>query len=236
MKWYSTNPLEKTMVQRINYLAKTDDTSFPLFQKGMSADATMITLYTICYMTYGGWQFDDSNYNDMPVAFADIKAGQNNYDIDTSMLTIKSVHMLQPNGDYAQIPTITNEVRNRLMPPNNADTGKVWAYKLIGNSIELIGMPDADVAQGIMVEFDRSVVFIADATSTSTVIGFPSHWHELICKGVASEYLGIRSKDNKKINSDWDDGLIAFEDYYRSRWEERTPAIITVKDTVRENI
>lgn len=233
MVWYSTVATDYTMCARINYLSRTDDTSFSPVLKSFAANGILNQLFILTYQTYGGWQFQDMNFNTMPAATIDIKQGQNNYDIDTSVLTIKQVYYMQTNGQYMVLPPLTRETQARIMTPSDANSGNVWAYKLVGNSLQLIGMPTADITDGLMVEFDQGVIYIPSPTSTTFVLGVPAFWHDLVCKGVAAEYNATREKPIAKTESDWQNGLQDFADYYRSRWEERQPTGIGVRDSVR---
>lgn len=237
MKWYSLTPTDYTVVARINQLARTDDVSYSPVLKSFSWNAISTQLFTIAYRTYGGWQFDDLGYNDLPVAFADLKANINLYDLDQSVLTVKAVHILNPNnGTYEQVPSVTDETVNKLISPTSQDAGSIWAYKIVGNTLAFVGVPSVDVALGIRLTFDRVITYITTPTDPATKLGLHSMWHELACKGVACEYNGIRVKTNEKLEQDWADGLSAYEDYYRSRWQDRQPTGINVRDTVRENI
>ena len=55
----------------------------------------------------GMWEFDDTNYTDFPSGKADLVAAQKDYSFDSSHLAIESVQVMDSNGDYYYLRSIS---------------------------------------------------------------------------------------------------------------------------------
>lgn len=236
MTWYDSNPTADTIVSRVNELASTDDVSFPVWKKAQYANAQLLKLYQIIARVYGGWQYDDANYTDFPVATTAISPSQPDYRLENHNLTIKSAWIKAPDATgYQKLRPMTEEQLNMRLQFNlDAAPSVPTAYYIKGDAIFLYPAPNYADPAGLLIEEDRIPFMISNPSDPSTKISLPNFFYEIIAKGIAVQYLGTRLQPNDRLAQDYFQDLADFEDYFMRRWEDMNPRRIPVADGVME--
>jgi len=148
------------------------------------------------------WQWDDTNYDDFPVATTDLVNGQADYSLEKSHLKIEHVEALDNTGTYYPLyPIDTSDIFRKGISPTDYFTEDSMPryYDKIGNSIVLY--PAADLTQvtetnGLQVRFQRQAEYF-ETTDTTKEPGFASIHHRLIPLYASFEYASSNEMSNK---------------------------------------
>lgn len=223
----------------------TDVNLFPLQQKARYANVTMSYIWTAIFEAYGGWQFDDSNQGNLPVAVTDLVSGQQQYSMPIDAVSVRGIEVKTIGGSWQKITPITEEEIRRFSA--EAEFYKVAAqtqrYRAMDGIIKLYPSTNYSQAASLRMTFDRAMTQFA-STDTTKQPGFMSNFHHGVALGMALEFakakrlpsLGGISKRGimSGLMADWSNFISEVKDYYSQRWAERFPTRITVKDAVRE--
>lgn len=146
----------------------------------------------------GRWQWDDSNETDFPIATTTLVNGQRDYQLDTAMLEVEAVEVLDEDGNYYTIKPIDKadiKAQGISLSEYQETSGRPLEYDLGGSSIVLYPAPDNGVsvtlAAGLRIRYKRGPdPFTAAEIATGTKQpGFASHLHEVIPKLAALPFV-----------------------------------------------
>jgi hypothetical protein len=148
----------------------------------------------------GLWQFDDSNFTDLPIGTTTLVADQQDYSFDVTQLEIERVEVKDASGlwqlltpiDKSQIPYALSEYQKTSSLPRE--------YDKQGSSIFLYPAPSAattTLSSGLKVYFKRTAsIFTSGEVSTGTKVpGFPSPYHYILSYKAAIPYCAKYKKD-----------------------------------------
>jgi hypothetical protein len=146
------------------------------------------------------WDFDDSNYTTLPIAKQNLVAGQEDYAIPSEALDIKTVSVLNSNGDYVRVrPFDESNVSIDLEEFFEKD-GLPRYYRLINSSIKLYPAPaaaDVTIINGLKVEVDRETEAFTTSDTTKAP-GFRAEFHRYISYGVCMDLAVHRQLEDKE--------------------------------------
>ena len=154
----------------------------------------------------GTWQFDDTNYTDLPVGTGALVSGQSSYSFASEYLDILEVMILTTGGKYIRIkPFDPDEIGMSFDEWTNSTNGTPpngfpLYYDKVGDSIRLSASPTATyvtLAAGLKVRFKRTAdLFTSLQVTTGTKEpGFASPFHIIICYMAAEPYCAKYKKD-----------------------------------------
>jgi hypothetical protein len=155
----------------------------------------------------GRWEYDDSNYTDLPIATTSIVSGQQDYSLAVSHLNIDRLE-IQDNGTTPQ--------RHKLKPIDQSDlydtamaaflntSGLPVYYDKLGASVFLYPTPNYSQSASLKIFFKRGPLnfdyttgkFTDGTGSTSSTPGFNSLYHDLIPLWVAYNFALANGKEN----------------------------------------
>jgi len=167
------------------------------------------------------WQFDDSNYTNLPSATAALVSGQQDYALATSHLTIDRVEILDSGSqNHILYPLDRRDIRDEPLAAASssrsgaykASNGTPEEYDLVGNSVLLYPIPNYSLANALVLCFTRGVLEydytansnagqFSDGTGSgvgSDSPGFNSLFHELVPLWCAYNYW-IANKPQKAV-------------------------------------
>lgn len=127
----------------------------------------------------GKWQFDDSNYTDIPIGSTSLVSGQSDYTISVTHLEIIRVSILDSDGNVKildSIDELDDEMRTKL---ESTTTGTPTHYDKKGSSIILFPTPNYSIASGLTVRFQRGPSYYVYTDTTKTP-GFASIFHPYV--------------------------------------------------------
>lgn len=148
----------------------------------------------------GKWEFDDSNYTDLPVGTATMVNGQQDYSFDVRFLNVIEVEVKDANGNWHKLTPIDKRTKDEAISQYQITAGMPTEYDKIGDSIFLYPSPatgSVTLTNGLKVHYQRTAdVFTSAQVSTGTKTpGFPSPWHMILAYGASIPYCMTYKKD-----------------------------------------
>lgn len=189
------------LVQDANFWAKTDETKFPLVDKARSANEWLKKVGVWIWQATGDWEYDDSNLTTLPIATADLVAGQNDYELPTTIFKLERVEVKDNEGNWRRLESIDQSELDQTAIDEFLETDGLPAYyDVVGNSLMLYPAPAAanvTTDEGLQVMVARDVdPFIS--TDTTKEPGFSSYFHRAISVGMALDYC-VRQGFKEKV-------------------------------------
>lgn len=207
------------------------------------------------FMSYGGWQFDDSNQTDLPAAVATLTSGQTSYAIPSGALTVRGVEIKDASNNWTALQPLTEEeirdgiytggVSGRISSYSNGAMGSFLStsgtplyYQMVGDSIRIFPAANYTQASSFKVFFDRGTVAFA-YTDTTKVPGFASEYHGILPIGASIEYLMVKQPTNPtlgSLNARYQEFQKNIGDYYALRYMQMFPPKLRVRDSSCESM
>jgi len=202
-------------------ISETDTTTFPVAPFIRSANTwTRKTIFEI-WKNSAGWEFDDSNHTDLPIATTTLVNGQQDYSLPTEALDILRVEVLDSSGDYQLMKLIDKSEVGESLSEYYETAGMPFQYDLLGNSIFLYPKPSTSqvtAAKGLKLYLSRDIDEFT-ITDTSQQPGFVNSFHEIIAFGSAYDFAIANGIQNKItiLRREIDRINLGIEDYYSQR-------------------
>lgn len=206
------------LVQDCDFLVTSNSTSYPLEDKARSANMALNEVATLILSADGRWQWDDTNYTDLPIGTTDIVSGQKDYGIDTTMIEITRVECKDAAGnwkfltpfDQKDLNQNTNQAVDINSSGNSQDNSSLTSflstagnpvyYDKMANSIFLYPTPNYNSTDGLKVYFKRAPSYFTAADTTKKP-GFASHLHRYISLSMAKDYAVAKMLNGNKLQS-----------------------------------
>lgn len=179
---------------------RSDTTTYPLEDFIRNANSWYRKANTWIWQSTGEWEYDDSNYTNLPIATTTLVAGQNDYELPSDAQKVDRIEVLNASGDYEHIKTIDKSQISGALSEYYETDGMPKYYDLVGRSIILYPAPSATettLAAGLKIYFTRDIEeFETDDTNKEP--GFVSDFHRLISLGAALDFALVTGSN--KIN------------------------------------
>jgi hypothetical protein len=151
----------------------------------------------------GTWQWDDTNYTDLPIGTQTLVASQSKYSFNDKFLEIEEVQILKSDGHWEIIQPIDQKEESDFYPLSEeyATPGMPEFYdKVSDDTIELFPAPAAanvTLASGLKIKYRRTAsIFTSAEVSTGTKVpGFMSTFHYMLSYMAAIPYCMKFKKD-----------------------------------------
>lgn len=182
-------------------LCDADSTSYP--------DAALLRRVNAAYEQVigwiinadGTWQFDDTNYSDMPVGTGTLVEGQESYTFASEYLDIEQISVKNVNGDWIVLkPLDVKEFKEIAIEEYFGATGIPEYYDKIGDTINLYPAPTSTsvtLASGLKIRFKRTADLYTSAqvTTGTKEPGFASPYHIILPYMMAVPFCMAYKKD-----------------------------------------
>jgi hypothetical protein len=212
------------LVQDVDFLVDTNDTISPIADKTRNFNLALNEFIGIVLSCDGTWQFDDTNYTDLPIGTTDVVANQADYSFNDEMLTINAVEVKGTNGKWVRLLPVDLYRQNsegRDGVSNFMETaGMPEYYDKVGDSIFLYPKTNYSQASSLKVFFQRKVNEIL-AADTTLSIGIASHLHRFLSICVAYDWAVAKS--HAKLNfllAEKNRYIQLIKDYYSVRTKD----------------
>jgi len=151
----------------------------------------------------GTWQFDDSNYTDLPIGTQTLVAAQKAYTFNDKFLQLLEVQCKDNEGNWRIIPPIDQSEITGDTPLDKiyeTDGFPQFCDKVAEDTIKLYPGPAAancTLASGLKIKFKRtaSIYTAAEVTTGTKVPGFASPYHYILSYMAAISYCMAYHKD-----------------------------------------
>ena len=231
---YSDPTTKQGLVQDTDFLVGTDDDSYPIAQKTRNFNNNYDKVASLIMRSDGKWEWDDNNFNTLPVGTTDLVANQPDYEVsDADFLEILRVEIVQQNGDFLFANPISYEDRFGVaMTEWQKTPGQPMFYDKVGNSLVLYPTPNFDYVGGLRVYFKRNPSYFA-VSDTTKEPGFARTYHRLLSYYTAIDYAIANSLD-KKLATLYGEVVKmekALQDFFASRARDAKVSFKTARET-----
>lgn len=224
--------IEKNTDLGIGYISGNTD-----LMKDFTADVNVVSseVFALIYLLCGNWQYDDSNYTDLPQAVTDLVSGTDKYLIPETALTIQRLEYKDESGNWYVIDPITKEQINVAVDELLKTDGNPQYYRILNGTVELFPAPNISVTGGLKIYFDRANVDFVTSDTTKKP-GFDSFLHDIIPVKTAIKWF-----DRKQATSPSLQRLLVREaklealltKHYSKRFKDKAPVIGRKKESFK---
>jgi len=190
MEFSNTTNRAKGIIQDIDFLCGTTSASYPIADKVRNVNQAYHDVSRLIWESAGGWQYDDSNKTDLPIAITNLVHSQQDYELPSTAQKVERVEVLDSNGNYQKLTQIDWHDIPIAMTEYLETDGMPDYYDLIGRSVMLYPTPAAanvTTASGLKVYVDRDVTEFTTGSTTS-VPGFATQFHKILSYSAALDF------------------------------------------------
>lgn len=181
-----------------DFLAGTSSATYRIADKTRNANLALDEITGVIIGCDGTWQFDDTNYTDLPIGSTNLIINQKDYSFNDEFLTIESVEIKDNSGNVIKIkPKDLYQEDVDSITDYSESTGTPKYYDKIGNSIFLYPSPNYNSTDGLKVYFQRKMDRF-EITDTTKEPGFASHLHRFV--SICMSYDWAVAKQHLKMN------------------------------------
>ncbi len=183
---------------------RSDTTQYPLIDFIRNANNAYRKVNSVIWNTTGEWEYDDRNYNDLPIATTDLittPIAQRDYELPSYCQKIDRVEIKDANGNWSKLIPMDKSEIEIAMTEFEETPGLPKYYDMIGRSILLYPTPATNSVtstNGLKAYFSRDVSEFV-ITDTIKEPGFVKDFHPLISIESAIAYASIY--DQEKVVS-----------------------------------
>lgn len=194
---FSNSVNKNGLVQDVDFLCQTTTASYPLTDKVRNINNAYMNVNRLIWEVAEGWQYDDSNKTDLPIATTTLVHNQKNYTIPSTAQRIQRVEIKDSNGDWLLISQIdVNEIRESINEFMET-AGMPQYYDIIADSVFLYPTPSSAYVAGaddMQLYFDRTVTLFTSASTTASP-GFAEPFHRILSLSASIDF----EKDDLKL-------------------------------------
>lgn len=186
-----------------DFLVDTDSVTYPVINKTRNANFALDEATAIIIGCDGTWQFDDSNYTDLPIGSTHIISGQKDYSFSDEHLNIEAIEVKDTDGKWIQLSPIDlydTEKWGSISDFMN-QTGTPQYYDKVGDSIFLYPTPNFSQDDSLRAHFQRKIEHFTTSDTTKEA-GFAKHLHRFISISMAYDWAVAKqhTKQNFLLN------------------------------------
>lgn len=222
------------LVSMINDFCDSDSTSYPIASKVRNANTGYEKLIGKILEADGDWQWDDTNYTDLPRGTGTLVEGQETYSFASEYLNIQMVEVLKDGSpdqwqklkplDSLDLGGLSPEEYFGQTSAGNPATGTPEYYDKLGDTIILYPAPTSSavtLASGLRVWFQRTADLFT-TTDTTQEPGIPSPYHHLIAVWASIPYCMKFKQDRVAwLQRQWDDGIANMLKFFGKREKDK---------------
>lgn len=137
----------------------------------------------------GRWEWDDTNYTDLPIGKTNIVSGQQDYTLDVEYLSVSKVVMYDSAGNKIILTPIdrNDPVAQQYLTDTSTAGGLPQYYDKLGVSLLLYPIPNYNYTNGLVVYYQRKPSYFAYTDTTKTP-GIPAIFHRLLSLEASLDY------------------------------------------------
>lgn len=209
MQFYNATT-QDAICQLTDRLCDSNDTSYPRLAKTAEANAARDRVINKIITADGRWQFDDSNFTDMPTGNIALVASQKKYTFNDKFLVFESAQVMDASGKFYFLkPIDQSDYDTPLDELFSTDGLPLYYDKLTDDTIKIYPGPlaslvtlssiaDGKETAGMKVTFKRKgkpFTAVATTDADSTEPGFACN-HEILAYMMSIPYC-LKYKRNR---------------------------------------
>lgn len=181
---------------RIYLRTKTNSTSLTNANLNLYTQPAEDHIASLIMHSDARWEYDDSNYTDLPIGTTTITSGQQDYSLPTTHLRVLRVELQDDNSVWRKLKPMDkfDEPNEALSYRTANESGTPDQYDLVGNSVFLYPVPDFTQSASLKIFFQRGALkydYTANSNAgqftdgtgsgaTTDTPGFSPLYHDLI--------------------------------------------------------
>ena len=184
------------LVQDVDFLVDTDSVTYKIADKTRNFNLALDEVTGTIIGCDGTWQWDDTNYTDLPRGLTSLQLNQQDYSFATDHLTINAIEIKDQSGNWKRLEPIN------LYPDYNRTNGVAGSdsittfmntpgipqyYDKVGDSIFLYPAPNYTQTNSLKAFFQRKAKYFA-INDTIAEPGFAQHLHRYLSICVAYDW------------------------------------------------
>lgn len=236
----TTETAGSDIVTLINDYCDTDYTSYTPARKVLHVNVGYEKLIGKILEADGDWQWDDTNYTDLPRGTGTLVEGQETYSFSSEYLNIQMVEILDnasPAQYYKLKPLDSLDLGDQspeeyfgITSSGNAQTGRPEYYDKLGDTLILYPAPTSSsvtLASGLRVWFQRTADLFT-VSDTTQEPGIPSPYHYLLAVWASIPYNMKFHQDRVAwAKNEWNEGVENIITFFGKREKDKRKRITT---------
>lgn len=202
---FNSSSTNQDLVSHLNFLCTSDGTNYPIADKTRNINAAYEEVIGDIINSDGTWQYDDTNYTNLPIGTGNLVNNQQTYSFTSEYLQIEAVEVMDLNNRYRRLKQIDHRQLGGLSPDEywgvdssgNPTRGFPLEYDIVGDTVFLYPTPNSanvTLTAGIQIYFKRTADLFT-TTDTTQEPGLPSTHHVLLTYMAAIPFCMIYRKD-----------------------------------------
>lgn len=175
-------------------LTKSKEAGYPTDEIVSSANNALEYATALIRQAEGRWQWDDSNYTDLPNATRTITSGQQDYSLDATHYRIERVEIKDTTGNWIKLVPFDQRDIDTSLTDFLDGSGVPQYYDKVGNSLMLYPAPDYTQAASLKVFYQRGPSYFT-STDTTKAPGFNPLFHRIIPLRCAYDWFLINQPE-----------------------------------------
>lgn len=223
---FSNSVNKNGLVEDVDFLSQTNSDTYPLVDKVRNINNAYYNVNRLIWEAADGWQYDDSNKTDMPIATTTLTHNQKNYTIPSTAQRIQRIEVKDQHGDWSLLSQIDIHDIDGSINEYLETAGLPQYYDIIGDSVFLYPSPSSAYVAGsddMQIYFDRCITEFTTASTTSSP-GFAAPFHRILSLSAAID----NEKDSQKLQrmvGEKNDLVAGLKRFYSHRNVERRVSI-----------
>jgi len=175
--------------------------SFPIEDFTRSANLAMDSITGIIIGADGMWQWDDTNFSNLPIGKTNVVSNQTDYSYDADYIVITSMEIQDANGKWIKLQPINESEYNQPLSEVFNVTGTPQYYDKKGSSVFLYPTPNYNATNGLKANFQRKGDYFA-INDTTKEPGIAGHLHRYVSLFASYDYAlvkGLKQLDRIKV-------------------------------------
>lgn len=187
---FSNTTTEGGLIQEVDRICGSTNNNFSLKAKTARINMALDRFVTVALTEDEDWNFEDTNYTDLPIGVADLVSGQQDYSFASDVLVVTKILVKDSSGLWVPLTEVKpNQPGARdIFEQPTGNSGVPTEYMIIGNSIFLTAIPNYNSTGGLKVFFKRNVSKFV-STDTTKEPGIPSIFHPYLCREASMPFL-----------------------------------------------
>ena len=172
----------KGLLPDIDFLCGSNSTTYPTEDKIRNINQSWHEVSRNIREAEFGWQYDDLNNSDFPVATTDLVHGQQDYELPDGAQGINRVEVENESGDFMKLIQMDWSDVGTAMSEFEEGNGTPTYYDMIGHSVFLYPAPssaDVTTGDGLRIYFSRDITEFVTTATTATP-GFATPYHRIL--------------------------------------------------------
>lgn len=181
----------------MSFRANTDTTQYTAANRLISTNRWYQKIITIILDAMDGWDFDDSNKTDYPIATANLVASQQDYAFPSGILKVKRVEATYDGTNWFKAePFDINQhsgATNTTSIAANFTVSQPF-YDLESSALKLYPIPTANVTAGLKIWYAREPAEFtsAEVTTGTKEPGFDKPFHIMLALGMCYDWFSAK--------------------------------------------